>query len=54
MDHTNNKPIATDVCGEDNLAVTQDSKRKKEKIFLFESCTRFDSLHVTFLVTAVS
>jgi hypothetical protein len=55
MDHTNSKRITTDVCDEDKLAVMQDSKkRKKRKNFLFESCTRFDSLHVTFLVTAVS
>ena len=50
MTHRNNKLITTDVCDEDKLAVMQD----KKKNFLFESCTRFDSLHVTFLVIAVS
>jgi hypothetical protein len=48
MDHTNNKFITTDVCNEDNRAVMQGGQKKKK------SCTRFDSLHVTFLVTAVS
>jgi hypothetical protein len=56
MDHTHNKRIATDVCDEDKLAAVQDRNRikRKKKNFLFESCTRFDSLYVTFLVTAVS
>ena len=60
MDHTNNKLITIDVCDEDKFAVMQDSKKKerkkerKNRNFRFESCTRFDSLHVTFLVTAVS